>query len=613
MSCFAVSGCARFDFLLGSMSSVSPFQIQTPTAGTALVPSTTFTVTGVCDPLGGDVTLTGTSFTEGSVTGLCDPTLGTFSINVTSRSSGELLDIAGSQNDFEGNPQNSTVNNIMIHCAGAPMRACALNGSGNPSDPYSVGNISCLQEMRTGLTCHYELANNIDATATSTWNGGRGWEPVPNTSTTTIRFTGTLNGRNRTISNLFITPRFNNGTGLFSRLYDEGNGNRDEQVYDLNLVNPRFDLYDIQSEFGFIAGIADTVSLRNITISAANADFSINPSPSDPGAGRSHISMVVGQGTNISITNSNISGDMYFNNPTVTADPVFDKYEFIGGLVGFLTNGVLSDNNINVTMESPATNVNVMSRIGGAVGESSTSNLSQLNINVGFNLSANHAAGAAFSFIGGTTGRSLGAHTYSQICTNHSSSSFTTLAGMTDLVNGFIGDINGGTQNFNEISVKGNISFDAVSTLVTHGFGLNHGSLTVSNTVMDLNTNIVNGTPAAPWGGHDGFIELYSSGTFNNILLLSTSATPPAYASSTFSVAYTSDFSVSNSVVIANDDGRSPTDYGGAAFLASAPNGILESRAAIAGRPNADFVGYDFTNIWRRNTSTNLPELRFCN
>jgi hypothetical protein len=53
-----------------------------------------------------------------------------------------------------------------------------MTGSGTVGDPYIIYDVVDLQAMINDLTAYYELANDIDASATAGWNGGLGFEPV---------------------------------------------------------------------------------------------------------------------------------------------------------------------------------------------------------------------------------------------------------------------------------------------------------------------------------------------------------------------------------------------------------------------------------------------------
>src|SRR3989339_86776 len=80
------------------------------------------------------------------------------------------------------------------------------SGSGTSDDPYRITNIEQLQEMNCDLDAYYILMNEIDASATSSWNSGAGFVPIDN-------FTGTLDGQGHNITGLFIN-RHTMGLGL---------------------------------------------------------------------------------------------------------------------------------------------------------------------------------------------------------------------------------------------------------------------------------------------------------------------------------------------------------------------------------------------------------------
>lgn len=94
-----------------------------------------------------------------------------------------------------------------------------MMGSGTAASPFLVTNVTQLQAMRGNLSAHYALANDIDASNTSTWNGGKGFAPVGNASTP---FTGAFDGQGHTISGLTI-DRTGSYVGLFGNvMYGSG-------------------------------------------------------------------------------------------------------------------------------------------------------------------------------------------------------------------------------------------------------------------------------------------------------------------------------------------------------------------------------------------------------
>lgn len=85
-----------------------------------------------------------------------------------------------------------------------------MTGSGTLADPYIISDVDDLQSMENDLTAYYELANDIDASATSGWNSGAGFLPIGQAS----GFTGQLDGKGHTIDSLFINRPAEN-VGLF--------------------------------------------------------------------------------------------------------------------------------------------------------------------------------------------------------------------------------------------------------------------------------------------------------------------------------------------------------------------------------------------------------------
>ena len=89
------------------------------------------------------------------------------------------------------------------------------SGDGTKDNPFLIYTVDDLQAMKDNLTAHYALANDIDASATEEWNGGTGFEPVGDDED---RFTGSLDGRNYTITGLFIDRPSSNYVGQFGSI-----------------------------------------------------------------------------------------------------------------------------------------------------------------------------------------------------------------------------------------------------------------------------------------------------------------------------------------------------------------------------------------------------------
>ena len=70
-----------------------------------------------------------------------------------------------------------------------------------------------LQGMQGNLSGHYALGSNIDASSTSTWNSGAGFDPI---GFHTTPFAGKFNGLGHTVSNLYVNRSgFVTNGGLF--------------------------------------------------------------------------------------------------------------------------------------------------------------------------------------------------------------------------------------------------------------------------------------------------------------------------------------------------------------------------------------------------------------
>lgn len=77
-------------------------------------------------------------------------------------------------------------------------------GAGTTTDPYLIHNLYGLEFIGEHLDACFRIAKDIDAsaTATSSYNGGKGWLPVG--QKVTASFMGQIDGNNKTISNLYI-------------------------------------------------------------------------------------------------------------------------------------------------------------------------------------------------------------------------------------------------------------------------------------------------------------------------------------------------------------------------------------------------------------------------
>jgi hypothetical protein len=86
-------------------------------------------------------------------------------------------------------------------------------GDGSEGNPYQITNVNELQNMNVYLDARYVVMNDIDASETVSWNDGHGFEPIGNSAS--AYFDGYIDGKNNTITGLFINKSDTTGVGLF--------------------------------------------------------------------------------------------------------------------------------------------------------------------------------------------------------------------------------------------------------------------------------------------------------------------------------------------------------------------------------------------------------------
>lgn len=259
----------------------------------------------------------------------------------------------------------------------------ALGGNGSVATPYLIADIYGLQGIDSSTitrSSNYALTNDIDATITRSWRTNRGVESASRTfgfqpigsrtsaAGTNLPFSGTLDGRGRTISNLYsdsatLNPAATTGVnGLVGVLTGS--------ISNLNLQN-----VDIAApgQTGALVGLNQGGQISRVVSSGTVRSLS-----SDAGG-------LVGENTG-SVTHSNssasVSSSLYagglvgFNSGTVAnsySTGALTKTQnttslpsAVGGLVGF-NNGQVSQSYFAGTLTSTETGP-LVGLIGGVVG-----------------------------------------------------------------------------------------------------------------------------------------------------------------------------------------------------------------------------------------------------
>jgi hypothetical protein len=173
-----------------------------------------------------------------------------------------------------------------------------------------ITTLAGLQAMTGDLGGTYVLLNDIDASATSTWNGGLGFEPV---GTLAVPFTGSFDGGGHAITGLFVNRPATDYVGLF------GSAN---------------------------SGSAQTI--RDVTLAAANI------------TGKSYVGALAGfKGYLYGVSNAHSSGSVTGSGTTAY---------YVGGLIGMSgTSG--QDNTHEVANCSSSATVSANASAGGLCGQ----------------------------------------------------------------------------------------------------------------------------------------------------------------------------------------------------------------------------------------------------
>ena len=146
----------------------------------------------------------------------------------------------------------------------------AAGGSGTVGSPYLLTDIYGVQGIGSSATylgSSYKLANDVDASVTSAWNGGLGFNPIGTQGFfLSGGYTGTFDGNNYAISNLFINRGSSDSVGLFG--YTSG-----ATIQNLNLLNANVtggSLGGLAHGSGTLVGVADNAStIRNVVVTGA--------------------------------------------------------------------------------------------------------------------------------------------------------------------------------------------------------------------------------------------------------------------------------------------------------------------------------------------------------
>ncbi len=258
-------------------------------------------------------------------------------------------------------------------------------GSGTGGDPYQIttlDNLLILSQAESIWDSDFIQTTNIDATPTSGWNSGAGFESIGSTSSP---FTGSFDGQDFSITGLFINRADEDTLGLFGRA--DSAALQNIQLLDVDITG--------NDAVGALAGVVDSTIVNDISVSGsvtanANVGGLIGRMNSNTAtnihsavmvsADSSYSGGLIGFATNASITDCSVSA-------TVTGDAA------TGGVAGFFTGspGILS------TLSNCTTSGDISGStgVGGLVGNMSLANIGSSNTTGTISASGDYAGGIA--------------------------------------------------------------------------------------------------------------------------------------------------------------------------------------------------------------------------
>jgi len=276
-----------------------------------------------------------------------------------------------------------------------------------------------LQGVNGGLAAHFALGSNIDASATSAWNGGAGFMPI---GTLATPFTGTFDGLGHAISNLTINRPSTDYVGLFGYVDTTG------VIRNTGLLGG-----SVQGGAYFVGGLVGrnygTVSSSYMTGSVTGG---LNSIGGLIGANNGTLSNSYATGT---VTGpDNIGGLVGLNYGTLSTSyatgSVSGQYD-IGGLVGFFRTG--TGNNLYATGS-----VTGIANIGGLFGQNNAT------------VSNSYATGSAHG--SGASVAGLVGNNYGTVNDSYSTGAVSGASGLGGLVSGAGGTV---TNSFWDINTSG--------------------------------------------------------------------------------------------------------------------------------------------------------------
>ncbi len=226
-----------------------------------------------------------------------------------------------------------------------------FSGEGTEEDPFlikSLADLDSLSNNRDYWDKYFLQTVDIDASDTENWNDGSGFSSI---GKNTKKFTGSYDGGNHNITNLFINCPSNSDIGLFGSI-------KNSHISDLNLVNASIVGYD---ESGCLVGSCYSSEISNCNISGS---FD----------GNNYAALLSGYVVSSSIVNCSANGSV-------------NGRQMVGGIAGYLSSSEISDCNCLANIEG------TYYYVGGLVGLNNKSSINQCYYRGSVKGSSNYTGG----------------------------------------------------------------------------------------------------------------------------------------------------------------------------------------------------------------------------
>ncbi len=221
-------------------------------------------------------------------------------------------------------------------------------GDGTSTNPYRIATADQLQNMNLYLSAHYKVINDIDASGTSSWNSGAGFEPIGDDSD---NFAGSLDGQGYNITGLYIKRPYNNNIGFFGYISSSS------KIENVSLIN-----YNVIGYY-YIGGLAGK-NYGDVTQCCATGTVNARASFAGSFVGQNYGTLTQCY-SNSTVTGDNCLGIVGYNEGILTqcySTGTMIGNGWVGGIVGQNHRGTLTQCYATGTVTGSGSNV------GGLVG-----------------------------------------------------------------------------------------------------------------------------------------------------------------------------------------------------------------------------------------------------